>query len=721
GGQGQLALSVGKAFVAGAPVDWSTWFPAASRRTVDLPTYAFQRQRYWLTADAPAVDAGDLGLEPTGHPLLGAVLEPAAGGYVLTGQLSRTARPWLADHQVLDAVIVPGTALVEWVLRAGDAAGCPRISELVLQQPVVLPVDGSLRIQVTVDPAAADGSRRVRLHTRADGKAHAAGWTCHAEGVLDPDHEPVAADDGRVLAGPWPPPGAEPLPTTDFYRRAAEAGYAYGPAFRGLHRAWRTGDEVVAEVALPQAAGSPDGYGVHPALLDAAMQTLLAAGGLDDGRVRLPFAWSGVTLHAEGATTLRVRLTPLGATLADGVRILVADGTGAPVLTARAVHLRTTTRQALRTAQARRGADNLYTLEWSELTAPATTPATTTGAEAPNWLGSGPTTAPEGLAELLTSLDAGAPAPTTALTLALLDTSGGELDAVQGALDWLQYWLAEPRLAESRLALVTRGAVAVNPGERPDAAGAAVWGLVRSAQAENPGRFLLVDADPGADGAALTRDIEAAAWALDVDEPQLAVRQGRVSVPRLARAGRPVELVPPPGTGAWRLAAGSTATFDDLTVEPCPEAEEPLDAGRVRIEVHAAGVNFRDVMIALGAYPGEAEFAGSEGAGVVVEVGPDVTGFAPGDRVMGVFEGAFGPLAVADARTLTPVPDGWDLSQAAAAPIAYLTAWYGLVELGGLRAGQSVLVHAATGGVGTAAVQIARYVGAEVFATASPG
>ncbi|MFH8620281.1 SDR family NAD(P)-dependent oxidoreductase [Streptomyces sp. NPDC017979] len=711
GGLGQLALSLGQAFVAGAPVDWSTWFPAAARRTIDLPTYAFQRQPYWLTADAPTADAGDLGLEPTGHPLLGAVLEPAAGGHVLTGQLSRHTCAWLADHQVLDTVIVPGTALVEWVLRAGDAAGCPLVSELVLQQPVVLPADGSLRVQVTVDPAAADGSRRVRLHTRADGQADALGWTCHAEGVLDPETGTATTDDR--LAGAWPPPGAEPLPLTDFYERAAEAGYAYGPAFQGLHGAWRTGDDVLAEVALPQAAGAPDGYGVHPALLDAAMQALLAAGGLDDGQVRLPFTWNGVALHAEGATTLRVRLTPIGATPADGVRVLVADGTGAPVLSAHAVHLRTTTGQALRTATARRGADSLYALEWSELAASTTPP----GAAPLTWL-SPPTATPDGPAPL----DAEAPAPAPATTFALLDTSGSEREAVQRALGLLQRWLAEPRFAEARLALVTRGAVAVDPGERPDLAGAALWGLVRSAQAENPGRFLLVDADPllSSDDA-VAREVEAVAWAFDVDEPQLAVRQGRVSAPRLARAGRPAEIVPPPGTGAWRLAADSTATLDGLTASPCPEVDDPLDAGRVRIEVHAAGVNFRDVLIALGAYPGEAEFAGSEGAGVVVEVGPGVTDFAPGDRVMGVFEGAFGPVAVADARTLVLMPDGWDFAEAAAAPVAYLTAWYGLVELGGLRAGESVLIHAATGGVGSAAVQVARHLGAEVFATASPG
>ncbi|MEU1787503.1 SDR family NAD(P)-dependent oxidoreductase [Streptomyces sparsogenes] len=741
GGREQVALVAGQAFAAGAPVDWAGWFPDGPRQAIDLPTYAFQRQRYWLTDDAPATGAGDLGLEPTGHALLGAVLEPAAGGgHVLTGRLSRHTYPWLADHQVLDTTIVPGAALVEWVLHAADVAGCPQITELVLRQAVVLPADGALRVQIVVEPAAQDGGRQVRLYTRPEGEAGTLGWTCHAEGILDP--EPAAADGD--LAGAWPPPGAEPVPVADFYQRAAQVGYAYGPAFQGLRGVWRAGDEVLAEVALPQTAGSPDGYGIHPALLDGAIQSLLVAGGLDDGRVRLPFTWSGVALHAEGATSLRVRLTPTAQTPADGVRVLVADGQGAPVLTARAVQLRTTTGQALRAAL-RRGAEGLYTLQWSELPAPA---GWAPAGSPPPWValesgtapaGGAEDTGPGGLASLLAALDAGEPAPAT--VMAPVDTWGGERPAVQRVLELLQGWLAEPRLAEARLALVTRGAVAADPLERPDLAGAAVWGLVRSAQAENPGRFLLIDNDPGT-GPDLSRtgpDVSGTgsgapgscedalagladvAWAPATDEPQLAVRQGRVSVPRLARAGQAAELAPPPGTGAWRLGTEGTATLENLTIVPCPEVEEPLEPGQVRIEVHAAGVNFRDVMLALGIYPGKATFAGSEGAGVVAEAGPGVTGFAPGDRVMGLFEGAFGPVAVADARTLVPMPESWDFPQAAAAPIAFLTAWYGLAELGGLRSGQSVLVHAAAGGVGTAAVRIARHLGAEVFATAGPG
>jgi NADPH:quinone reductase-like Zn-dependent oxidoreductase len=272
--------------------------------------------------------------------------------------------------------------------------------------------------------------------------------------------------------------------------------------------------------------------------------------------------------------------------------------------------------------------------------------------------------------------------------------------------------LAEPRLSDARLVLVTRGAVAADD---PDLGGAAVWGLVRSAQSENPGRFILLDVERDDDVT------EAVRWALAADEPQVVVRGGRVLVPRMTPAREPAELAGPAGERAWRLVAGADATLDGVAAVACPEVLEPLGPGRVRVEVRAAGVNFRDVLIGLGMYPDADAQPGSEGAGVVLDVAPGVTHLAPGDRVMGLFGGAFGPIAVADARTVVPIPDGWDFRRAAATPVAFLTAWYGLVDLAGLRAGERVLVHAATGGVGMAAVQIARHLGAEVYSTASPG
>ncbi len=263
-----------------------------------------------------------------------------------------------------------------------------------------------------------------------------------------------------------------------------------------------------------------------------------------------------------------------------------------------------------------------------------------------------------------------------------------------------------PRDDGSKLVLLTRGAVAAGRGETPDLVQAPLVGLLRSACAEYPGRFALVDSDGG----------ELPAGALAGEESEVAVREGCLLVPRLVRCGA---LVAPVGEGAWRLDTLASGTLDRLALVASPAACAALAPGEVRVAVHASGLNFRDVLIALGAYPGAARIGG-EGAGVVVEVGPDVASLQVGDRVMGMIVDSFGPVAVADARLVVRVPEGWSWEQAASVPIVFLTAYFALVELAALEPGERVLIHGAAGGVGMAAVQLARYLGAEVFATAHP-
>ncbi len=263
---------------------------------------------------------------------------------------------------------------------------------------------------------------------------------------------------------------------------------------------------------------------------------------------------------------------------------------------------------------------------------------------------------------------------------------------------------------DTPLVVASHGAVAARPGDTiTDLGAAAAWGLVRSAQTEHPGRFVLVDAD-GDIGPEVLAGLVAAG------EPQAAVRGGEVLVPRLTRAATLPALAVPDAPD-WHLAAPDDGTLDTLDLRPA--APEPPAAGQVRIEVRAAGINFRDVLIALGTYP-EAAAMGTEAAGVVLDVGDGVPGLRPGDRVFGLVSGGFGTVAVTDHRFVAPIPAGWSFAQAASVPMAFLTAYYALVDLAGLRAGESVLVHAAAGGVGMAAVQVARHLGAEVFGTASP-
>ena len=291
----------------------------------------------------------------------------------------------------------------------------------------------------------------------------------------------------------------------------------------------------------------------------------------------------------------------------------------------------------------------------------------------------------------------------------------------------LQGWLAADALVDTRLVLLTSGAVAAGEGEVPNLVCASVWGLLRSAQSEHPGRFLVIDLDPtspppenpeetGHDER--TQQID---WGglLAIDEPQIALRNNRAWAPRLAEVEGSGLLAAPAGESRWHLGSGRRGTLEDLELVASPRAWESLGVGQVRVAVHAAGMNFRDLFVALGFLP-EVSLIGSEGAGVVLEVGEGVSDLAPGDRVMGVMEDAFGPVAVTERELLVPMPEGWSFVQAAAVPIAFLTAYYGLVDLAGLGRGERLLVHSAAGGVGMAAVQLARYLGVEVFATASP-
>ncbi|MET8687110.1 SDR family NAD(P)-dependent oxidoreductase [Streptomyces sp. NPDC004732] len=700
---------------AGVAVDWSLYFPAdPPPRTVGLPTYPFQRERFWLSGRVGGGDAAGLGLVAAGHPLLGAAVEFAdRGGCLLTGRLSRSGVSWLADHEVAGAVLVPGAALVEWALRAGDEVGCGVVEELMLQAPVVVPEASGLRVQVVVDEAADDGRRGIQVYSRPDADSDGVGgddsWVCHATGVLAPEI-PLAANE---MTGAWPPAGAEPLGVADFYARAAEDGYGYGPAFQGLQAVWRRGQDLLAEVVLPEAAGAHDGYGIHPALLDAALHPLLASRfeeGAGDDQLYVPFAWTGVSLRAVGATTVRVRLRPVGENAEHGVSVTVTDTTGGVVLSADALQTRPVKPGQLAPAQ-QRAVRGLFAVEWTPLPLPS---SLGDAGEGGDWvmLSGGAV-----LADVVSAVSDQVPWA----VLAPVDVSaGGGLPVAERVLSLVQEFLAVPELVESRLVVVTRGAVATQADDGDvDASSAAVWGLVRSAQSENPGRFVLLDVDLlDFDDDVLPQSVLRHA-VQDLDEPQLALRKGQFSIPRLTQAHRSADIVAPPGEAAWRLRMVNDGSLDDLAAAACPEVLEPLAPGQVRVSVHAAGINFRDVLVALGMVPAYGAMGG-EGAGVVTEVGPDVTHLSVGDRVMGVFEGAYGPVVIADARMVAPVPQGWDMRQAAGMPAAFLTAWYGLVELAGVKAGERVLIHAATGGVGMAAVQIARHLGAEVFATASP-
>ncbi|WTL70189.1 SDR family NAD(P)-dependent oxidoreductase [Streptomyces sp. NBC_01518] len=650
-----LLTATAEVFVRGGSVDWAGMLPVAGASHLDLPTYAFDHQHYWLQL-APAADAVSLGQSTADHPLLGAVVEvPETGGVLCTSRLSLRTHAWLADHAVGGVVLVPGTGLVELAVRAGDVVAAGMLEELVIEAPLVVPAQGGVRVQVAVGGPDEHGTRTVAVYSAREdngGEIGADTWTRHATGTLG-----AAPAGSTETAGfdvsVWPPTGAEQVPfdVTGFYEELLGHGYAYGPAFQGLRAVWRRGEELFAEVVLPdELRDSAARFGLHPALLDAALHTEAFAQS-DDGHNALPFAWNRLVLHAAGASSLRVRIAPQGQ---DARSLTAVDETGGPVLTVESVTFRPVDVAQLDTAAADGSRDALFEVEWAEL---AAAPGVVAEPE-PSWV-------LVGSAEDVAGLGVDVPAVAVVEAFGAGVGGVGEVLALTGrVLGVVQAWLAGEVFEDSPLVVVTRGAVPAGPdGDVADPAAAAVWGLIRTAQAENPDRIVLLDLDPAADDPFTT----VLGRALAIGEPQLAVRGTTLSVPRLVRAAV-VESIGglAPVVGGTVLVTGGTGSLGALVARHLvteygirhlvlasrrgPEAEgatelvaELRELGAESVAVAACDVADRDAVAALlgsvdDEYPltGVVHTAGVLDDGVIGALTPERLAFVFGPKVAAV-------------------------------------------------------------------------------------
>ncbi len=728
----------------GAAIDFAVPYPDG--RLVDAPLPTWTHRRLWLSNDER--ESPSRGCTVSAHPLLGpnVRLPQEPERHVWHAELGTTAQPWLAEHRIRDAAVLPEAAYCEMALAAarvvlGDASEVRDlrfVQQLLLDEQVAVGASTSL-----LSPGVVD----FLVESSRDG-AHSQ----HATAILHAvdDAPPPDYDIATLLAlHPHRDDGAE------LRSRLGRRGIHCGPSFTGLgalHIGKDATGSVLAEVALPgQLRSQQGGYGVHPALLDACLQSIGASPlvqSLGEDALGSPLEVAQLRLYGSvrGAQYCYTRVTKVDASGID-VDLDVLDRDGGVLLSVRGLFCGTGAFDG--TYRDRVLNERLLTVEWQQRELPELPDA-----DIGTWLLLSTAATPDGLAANLADAletlgaqcvtmcwpaDADHCASAQELGRHLRDgkvkgvvvlsgpkTGAGPGDSPRSGREHAQHLVRiareVPRIGGQlpRFVVLTRDAQSVLPGDVPNLEQGALRGLMRVIGAEHPHLHTTqIDVDEGTDADQVARQLLSGS-----DEDETAWRRGAWFTARL----RPTPLRPDErrmavvehDRGGMRLQIRTPGDLETLELIACERV--PLGPGQIEVAVDASGVNFADVLIAMGRYPGldgEPPKLGTDFAGVVTAVGPNVTDHQVGDRVGGVSaNGCWGTYVICDARLAVTLPANLTDHQAVAATTATATAWYGLHDLAGVAAGDRVLIHSATGGVGQAAIAIARAAGAQVFATA---
>ena len=769
--RGTLLHTLGRLYTMGFAPEWRSLYPGGAR-VVRLPIYPWHRRRCWI--DAPGADGG---AQPKPERPLQArrVRSPAFDGVAWDVRLRAEAGSFLADHRIHDMLLLPATAYLELALSAGGGtlgAGALMLEDVAFQEPLVLDPEEEREVQTLVRPTGAGAATFQIYSLRSSAADEHADWILHAAGSvrLVPDDAGAAASASSVSLPDLAARYTAELAADDFYQRLRARGFQFGPGFRGIRKLWQAPGAAFGRIELPEPwRTGAEAYRIHPALLDACIHLLAAALPEQEQTAGehgyLPVGLRRLRLYCSPGTEVWCEASLASAPEADADSVSgdlrVYDAGGNLVAELDGLWLRRVTADLLpgRSRSLLRGL--MYDLRWHAVeTALPTAKPRAAGvwllfadrgnvarslAEALRARGEACVVAtpaagrspPQGYEW---SVDPASAASHAALLerfravhrpchgivyLAGLDaTLDGEAIDVnaqdfgcRGLLHLTHALGAGGWTARPRLWVVTRGSQSVAAGGEPVAvAEAPLWGMTRVLALEKPDLSCVgVDLDPHPD----SEEIRHLIHELDAlpDENQVAWRSARRYLPRIhRRAVASVKTLALPAGESFQLQSAQRGVLDRLVLSSV--ARRPPGAGEVEIRVHATGLNFKDVLSALGMYPGDAGPLGSECAGVVVTVGTGVSRLREGDAVIAFAPGSFSRYVTTSASFVVRKPARIGFEEGATLPIAFVTANYALTHLARLRAGERVLLHAAAGGVGLAAIQIAQRAGAEIFATA---